>query len=114
MKLFTRVVILSMTAVLVTLMVICTQGLATAADDTMGLVLSAGFNKSTYALGEPIIVRLSITNTGKQAVTDRWFGFTGYLVLGLRDTSGKLVRMPVISTEVAQLITDWVCALSPG
>lgn len=100
-------------AVLILIVANCPPGLA-ATEEANGLRLSIDFNKACYVLGEPIIVRLSISNVGTEPITERWFAYTRGFYLDLENAAGTRVGMEELESEKEQIITDVVCALQPG
>jgi hypothetical protein len=87
---------------------------AAAAPEPEALRTSISLNKTSYIVGEPVIVEVSITNAGTTPVLDRWFSYTRGFYLSLSDVNGRRIPMYLEMTEQEQSLTDFVYSIPPG
>jgi hypothetical protein len=84
--------------------------------NTPNLSINAQLNKSTYIWGEPIIVTVTIKNTGKEPITNTWFSSALHFKVDLQNDKGEhlqtLFRSPGFGSTPEP--TAWRHTLLPG
>jgi len=84
-----------------------------AASPTVPLRLDVSLNKYTYAIGEPIVATLKITNTGAADIPGAWFVYDRDLFFDLARTGGRTAYMEVRCSKM-QILNSIVKTLVPG
>jgi hypothetical protein len=92
-------------------MLIPACGRADNTDPAKALTISAKLNKQNYIWGEPIVVTVTITNTGRQTISQRWFGTGGSFCCKVLDASGKGIPTVTAFSFIEQTYSDWNYAL---
>ena len=78
------------------------------------IVISIDFNKTEYALGEPVITTISVKNNGVLQKTADWISFNYSCLLHLEDMKGRNIMMSRVYGDIAIPIFIFNDTLKPG
>jgi tetratricopeptide (TPR) repeat protein len=82
--------------------------------DSESLKIEAKLNKQSYLLGEPIVVTLTLTNTGAEPKQEVWFSYDNGFYIEVANSEEKHMSLAGLQSDGQQLVTLWSKNLKPS